>query len=82
MLLRLVDEVIPGEAEVLLVAIEVDTSMGGSRVARVLERPAALRALPASIVMDNGPKSLARGARRLGVRERREAAFHPARQAR
>ena len=38
------------------VAIEVDTSMGGSRVVRVLERLAAQRGLPASIVMDNGPE--------------------------
>ena len=38
------------------VAIEVDTSMGGSRVVRVLERLAALRALPLGIVMDNGPE--------------------------
>jgi putative transposase len=38
------------------VAIEVDTSMGGARVVRVLERLALLRELPATIVMDNGPE--------------------------
>lgn len=38
------------------VAIEVDTSMGGARVARVLARLAAQRGLPERIVMDNGPE--------------------------
>ena len=35
-------------------AIEVDTSISGSRVARVLDRIADLRGLPKTIVMDNG----------------------------
>ncbi len=38
------------------VAIEVDTSLGGARVVRVLERLAAQRGLPERIVMDNGPE--------------------------
>ena len=37
-------------------AIEVDTSIGGSRVARVLERIVAFRGLPEIIVCDNGPE--------------------------
>ena len=35
-------------------AIEVDTSISGSRVARVLDRIADERGLPKTIVMDNG----------------------------
>jgi putative transposase len=35
-------------------AIEVDTSISGSRVARVLDRIAEARGLPKTIVMDNG----------------------------
>lgn len=38
------------------VAIEVDTSLGRSRVARVLGRLAEQRTLPERIVMDNGPE--------------------------
>lgn len=37
-------------------AIEVDTSISGSRVARVLERIGFSRGFPRSIVMDNGPE--------------------------
>jgi putative transposase len=37
-------------------AIEVDTSLGGYRVVRVLDRLAALRNLPPVIVTDNGPE--------------------------
>lgn len=37
-------------------AIEVDTSLPGARVTRVLERLAATRGLPESIVVDNGPE--------------------------
>jgi putative transposase len=37
-------------------AIEVDTSLSGYRVARVLDRIAATRPLPALIVSDNGPE--------------------------
>ena len=38
------------------VAIEVDTSVPGARVVRVLERLADTRELPKTIVMDNGPE--------------------------
>jgi putative transposase len=37
-------------------AIEVDTSLGGHRVVRVLERLVAVRGLPLVIVSDNGPE--------------------------
>jgi putative transposase len=37
-------------------AIEVDTSIGGARVVRVLERLAEIRGLPKAIVVDNGPE--------------------------
>jgi len=37
-------------------AIEVDTSIGGERVVRTLDRLATTRELPASIVIDNGPE--------------------------
>ncbi len=37
-------------------AIEVDASLGGERVARVLERLAGSRSLPRTIVVDNGPE--------------------------
>jgi putative transposase len=54
------------------VAIEVDTSIGGARVVRVLERLALQRELPETIVMDNGPeftcKALDAWAHRAGVK--------------
>lgn len=37
-------------------AIEVDTSLGGLRVCRVLERISSERGLPEAIVLDNGPE--------------------------
>jgi len=37
-------------------AIEVDTSLGGLRVCRVLERISHERGLPEAIVLDNGPE--------------------------
>ncbi len=37
-------------------AIEVDTSLGGLRVRRVLDRMASERGLPEAIVLDNGPE--------------------------
>ena len=52
-------------------AIEVDTSLPGARVAQVLERVAATRGCPATIVLDNGPeltgKALDRWAHERGV---------------
>jgi putative transposase len=59
-------------------AIEVDTSLPGERVVRVLERLAAERGVPAGIVLDNGPELIGRGAGPVGVRPRRAAAVHPA----
>lgn len=41
-------------------AMEVDTSLTGQRVVRVLERLAATRPLPASIRMDNGPEFISK----------------------
>lgn len=38
------------------IAIEVDTSLGGARVVRVLQRLAETRGLPMAIVCDNGPE--------------------------
>src|SRR5215212_9710457 len=39
-----------------VLAIEVDTSLPGERVVRVLERVAAERGVPGAIVLDNGPE--------------------------
>lgn len=62
-------------------AIEVDTSISGLRVARVLDRAIAARgAQPDEIVLDNGRVDQSR-ARPVGLRARRAPAFHPARQA-
>jgi putative transposase len=41
-------------------AIEVDTSLGGTRVTRVLDRISEKRGLPGMIVMDNGPEFTSR----------------------
>lgn len=41
-------------------AIEVDTSLPGARVVRVLEQIAVLRGLPQTILMDNGPELTSR----------------------
>jgi len=53
-------------------AIEVDTSLGGARVVRVLDRLSALRGLPKVIVCDNGPEFTGRAldewAYRTGVK--------------
>ena len=55
-------------------AIEVDTSLPGARVAQVLERLARERGAPAEIVLDNGPelagKALDQWAYERGVRLR------------
>ena len=48
-------------------AIEVDTSLGGLRVRRVLDRIASERGLPGAIVLDNG-RSFADGRWRPGVK--------------
>jgi putative transposase len=53
-------------------AIEIDTSLPGARVVRVLERLAETRGLPKEIIVDNGPemigKALDQWAWRNGVR--------------
>jgi putative transposase len=53
-------------------AIEVDTSLGGLRVRRVLDRIALERGLPEAIVVDNGPefrgRALAAWSEQRGVR--------------
>src|SRR5207247_11133225 len=53
-------------------AIEVDTSLGGLRVRRVLDRIASERGLPEAIVLDNGPefrsRALAAWSEERGVR--------------
>lgn len=53
-------------------AIEVDTSLGGRRVAGVLDRLSETRGLPESITVDNGPEFAGRAldewAYRKGVR--------------
>jgi putative transposase len=53
-------------------AIEVDTSLGGLRVRRVLDRIASQRGLPEAIVLDNGPefrgRALAAWSEERGVR--------------
>jgi len=52
--------------------IEVDTSLGGLRVRRVLDRIASARGLPEAIVVDNGPefrgRALAAWSEERGVR--------------
>jgi putative transposase len=53
-------------------AIEVDTSIGGERVVRVLERLKYSCGLPEALVMDNGPEFTSRAmlawADRTGVK--------------
>jgi putative transposase len=53
-------------------AIEVDTSLGGLRVRRVLDRMASERGLPEATVVDNGPefrgRALAAWSEQRGVR--------------
>jgi putative transposase len=53
-------------------AIEVDTSLGGLRVRRLLDRVAVERGLPEAIVLDNGPefrgRALAAWSEERGVR--------------
>jgi putative transposase len=53
-------------------AVEVDTSLSGIRVARVLERATAQHGLPETIVVDNGPefisKALDRWAYERGIK--------------
>jgi transposase InsO family protein len=63
------------------VAIEVDRSLPGLRVARVLERLQAGVGLPATIVVDNAPDFAGRTLEAWTVRPRGHAALHSSRQA-
>ena len=62
-------------------AIEVDTSLPGGRVVRVLERLVAERGVPDEIVLDNGPELAGKARRSVGLRARGVAALHRAGQA-
>ncbi len=48
-------------------AIEVDTSLPGGRVVRVLERLVVERGAPDEIVLDNGPELAGKAARSVGL---------------
>jgi len=48
-------------------AIEVDTSLPGVRVVRVLERLAETRGLPLEIVLDNGPEMIGNPGHIIGM---------------
>jgi transposase InsO family protein len=63
------------------VAAEVDTSIPGRRVVRVLERLGERRGFPQILVTDHGPGVRGPGPGRLGLRTRRQAAFQSARKA-
>jgi putative transposase len=56
-------------------AIEVDTSISGHRVARVLDRIAVTRTLPQRIVLDNGPELTSRAMDQWAYRRGVELAF-------
>ncbi len=63
-------------------AIEVDTSIGGEHMARVLDRVIAARgAQPEEIVMDNGPEMTSRALDQWAYERGVQAALHRARQA-
>jgi transposase InsO family protein len=59
-------------------AIEVDTSLGGLRVRRVLDRVAAERGLPEAIVLDNGPEFCGRAFGRVESRTGGATGVHSA----
>jgi putative transposase len=61
-------------------AIDVDTSIGGRRVAEVLQRLIDTRSKPAILVTNNGPEFIP-SAGRVGLRPRYRVACHRARQA-
>ena len=58
--------------------IEVDTSLGGLRVRRVLDRVVAERGLPEAIVLDNGPEFRGSCLSRLERRTRGAVGVHSA----
>ena len=61
--------------------IEVDTSLGGLRVRRVLDRVAAERGLPEAIVLDNGPEFRGRALAAWSEERGSAVGVHSARQA-
>ncbi len=56
-------------------AIEIDTSLPGARVARVLDRVIAERGVPGAIVMDNGPELTSRALDQWAYARRVELRF-------
>jgi hypothetical protein len=60
------------------VAIEVDRSLPGARVVRVLERLQATHGLPETIVVDNGPEFAGRALDAWGLCRRCDLALHSA----
>jgi putative transposase len=56
-------------------AIEVDTSLGGARVTRVLDQLVAQRGRPTRIVLDNGPEFTSRAMDRWAYEHQVELAF-------
>lgn len=62
-------------------AIEVDTSLPGTRVVRVLERLSETRGLPKVIVVDNGPELISKALDEWAYRNHVRLALHRTRQA-
>ena len=61
--------------------IEVDTSLGGLRVCRVLDRVASEQGLPEAIVLDNGPEFRSRALAAWSEERGEQAGVHSTRQA-
>ena len=57
-------------------ANEVDTSLPGTRVVKVLEHLKETRGLPKAIVVDTGPLTGKQGTRRMGLLQQRAATLH------
>ena len=57
-------------------ANEVDTSLLGTRVVRVMEHLMETRGLPKAIVVDTGPELSKQGTRRMGLPQHRAATLH------
>lgn len=57
--------------------IEVDVSIGGARVCRILDRLFLTRPLPATLIVDNGPEFARDRGECLGGTARRASALHP-----
>lgn len=63
-------------------ALVVDTSLGGARVARVLDELVALRGAPVMIVCDNGPEFTSKALDAWAYQRGVKLPLHPTRQAR